>query len=153
MENYSKIIDSVIKKLDWDTIMKYYDYVDYEEGPNKRKRVQIKTKGITTIKKELRDLIQFVIDGNLNEIQHVNWIISWKNNETGFKLDIIFAPVRASITDTSEFVEEECISNSDLAERDVLKDMLNKSILEENYELSAVIHSRLKKLDKILTSK
>lgn len=147
MENYSKMIDSVIKKLDWDIIMKYYENGNFEEIPHKRKRVQITTKSIVAIKKELKDLAQFAIDGNLSEVQHDNWMILWNVN----RLEIIFTPVRATSSINDNTAEDDEEINSDIVERDVLKDMLDKSIKEENYELSAVIHSRLKKLEKILS--
>jgi hypothetical protein len=151
MENYSKLIDEVFKRLDWDHIMKYYDQNKEieEEQPNKRgKRVRLNTKTVATVKKELRDLVRFVVDSNFSELQHDNWIILWSNKESGFRLEIVFTPTRAVVLEDEDTTDEEELPSSDEVERDVLRDMLKKSNQEENYELSAVIYSRLKKLDK-----
>lgn len=155
MENYSKLIDDVFKKLDWDHIMKYYDTqkeVD-EESTKKGKRVRVNSKNIVTVKKELKDLVKFVVESNFSELQHDNWIIFWSNKESGYRLEIIFTPTRVIMSEEDSNVpDDEEMITSDEIERDVLRDMLKKSIQEENYELSAVIHSRLKKLDKVIKS-
>lgn len=153
MENYSKLIDAVFKRLDWDHIMKYYENKEIEEDQGKRgKRVRLNTKTLATVKKELRDLVKFVMDSNFSELQHDNWIITWSNKDKGYRLEIIFTPTRAILLEDEDNVEDDDMS-SDEVERDVLRDMLKKSIKEENYELSAVIHSRLKKLDKVIKDK
>lgn len=158
MENYSKLIDGVFKKLNWEYIMRYYEMNGdiEEEQPNtskKGKKVRVNAKSIHTVKKELKDLVRFVIESNFNELQHDNWIIYWSNKEkNGYKLEIIFTPSRAMVSENEPVEEAEDTMNSDEIERDVLRDMLKKSIKEENYELSAVIHSRLKKLDKAIKS-
>jgi hypothetical protein len=155
MENYSKLIDSVFKKLDWNYIMKYFDArgeLEEDETTSKKgKRVRVNSKNIVTIKKELKDLVKFVVDSNFNELQHDNWIIFWSNKESGYRLEIIFTPTRAVMSEKDNIDEEE-IFGSDEVERNVLVDMLNKSIREENYELAGVINSRIKKLDKIIKS-
>lgn len=152
MENYSKLIDAVLKKLDWDIIMKYYELnATIEEDPDQKKKgkkVRLSQKTQFTVKKELKDLIKFAIDSNFDELQHDNWIIIW-SNKNGFRLEVIFTPTRVTIAETED-IEDEYL-NSDEVERDVLNDMLKKAIGEENYELAAVIHSRLKKIDKIIS--
>ena len=152
MENYSKLIDEVFKKLDWDHIMKYYETrgeLEEDSSSKKGKKVRVHAKSILSVKKELKDLVKFVVDSNFSELQHDNWIIFWTNKESGYKLEIIFTPTRAVISEKDN-IEDEEIFGSDEVERDVLKDMLKKSIKEENYELSAVIHSRIKRLDRII---
>lgn len=159
MENYSKLIDEVFKRLDWDHIMKYFETQHgdaYEDTTSKKgKKIRVTTKSVFTVKKELRDLVKFVIDSNFNELQHNNWIIFWSNKESGYRLEIIFTPTRVVLSENDNAPEEEdsSVGNPDEIERDVLKEMLVKSIKEENYELSAVIHSRLKKLDKAIKDK
>lgn len=156
MENYSKLIDEAFKKLNWDHIMKYYDsHGEVEEDPTstKKKRVRLNTKSITTIKKELKDLMKFAMESNINEIEQDNWIIVWSNKDVGYRLELIFTPTRAVVSDDEAATfDDDDAQSSDEIERDVLKDMLKKSIKEENYELSAVIHSRLKRLDKTIKS-
>jgi len=132
--------------------MKYYEThsSEVEEDPKRKgKRVRVTSKNLSTIKKELKDLIMFVIESNFNELQHDNWIISWFNKGTGYRLEVIFTPTRSLISENEED-EEDDLLNSDIVERDVLKDMMIKSVNEENYELAAVIRDRLKKLDKII---
>lgn len=157
MENYSKLIDEVFKRLDWDHIMRYFETQHgdaYEDTTSKKgKKIRVTTRSVFTIKKELRDLVKFVIDSNFNELQHNNWIIFWSNKESGYRLEIIFTPTRVVMSENDTPEEEDLAGNPDEIERDVLKEMLIKSIKEENYELSAVIHSRLKKLDKSIKDK
>ena len=153
METIQKLIDEVLRKLDWDLIMKYFEstgVIEDEPIQSKKrvKRVQLNMKSLFTVKKELTDLIKFVIESNFDELQHDNWIISWTKG-TGCRLEVVFTPTRVIITENFD-EDDEPILNSDIVERDVLTDMLNKAVLEENYELAAVIHSRLKKLDKLL---
>jgi hypothetical protein len=157
MKNYSKLIEDVLKKLDWDHIMKYYEnHRDVDDEPIKKgrgKKVSVNVKTVHTVKKELKDLVRFVIESGFTELQHDNWIIFWSNKENGWRLEIVFTPTRAVLSENAESAEDaDEIMNSDEIERDVLSDMLKKSIKEENYELSAVIHSRLKKLDKTIKS-
>lgn len=156
MENYSKLIDGVFKKLNWDYIMRYYEMngdIEEEQPSKKGKKVRVNAKSVHTVKRELKDLVRFVIESNFTELQHDNWIIFWSNKEkNGYRLEIIFTPSRAMLCENESIEEDEPTMNSDEMERDVLLDMLKKSITEENYELSAVIHSRLKKIDKAIKS-
>ncbi len=148
MENYSKLIEEIIKKLDWSLIMKYYEiHGEVEEPVKKSKRINVKIKNLYEIKKELKDLLKFILASNILEIQHECWIVSWKNP----KLEVVFAPTKIACNFLEEEEEEEIVSAEDVEnemEIGVLTDMLEKSILEENYELSAVVNSRLKKLKK-----
>ena len=130
--------------------MKFFELnAKIEEDPHHKrgKKVRLSQKTQFTVKKELKDLIKFAIDSNFDELQHENWIIIW-SNKNGFRLEVIFTPTRITISETEEIEED---LNSDEVERDVLSDMLKKAIGEENYELAAVIHSRLKKIDKIIS--
>lgn len=152
MENYSKFIDEALKKLNWDHIMKYYEsleVIEEDASSKKKKRVRLKTKDVFSVKKELKDLIKFVMSCDINEVEQDNWIISWVKKESGHTLEIVFTPTRCIMSDDESllFEEDDQLSSEEL-ERDALENMLKKSIKEENYELSSVIHSILKKMDK-----
>lgn len=145
MKNYSKMIDDVINKLDWDHIMKYYDNKEIDVKKKGRK-VEVGLKNVFTIKKELKNLILFVIENNAGEIQHDNWIIYWHIKDSGNRLEIIFTPTRILYDDSIEDMNIE--EYSETSELKTLNEMLDKSVKEENYELSAVIFSRIKRLKK-----
>ena len=147
MKNYSKMIDVVINKLDWNHIMKYYDNKDVDIKRN-GKKIEVDSKSISTIKKELRDLINFVIENNAGEVQHENWIIYWHIKDSGNRLEIIFTPTRILYDDSDEEILDE--EYSETTELKTLDEMLSKSVKEENYELSAVIFSRIKRLKKTM---
>lgn len=152
MENYSKAIDSAINKIDWDIVKMFYREL---ESISQKKKVVFRAKSVPEIKRDLKDLIKFAIEGNCKELRHDHWIISWNDNyKTGtFSLEVFFIASKASAMDEFNAPEVEDELDPDMVEKGVLEEMLVKSVKEENYELSAVIHRRLNKLNKALKKK
>jgi hypothetical protein len=150
MENYSKVVNDAINKIDWNVVKMFYKEL---ESISTKKKVHFQAKSLADIKKELRNLIEFAIEGNCREVRHDQWIVSWKDDyKTGtFNLEVFFVACKA--TTKNEVERDDDDLNPDLVEQGVLKNMLDKSVREENYELASVIHKRLGKLDKILKKK
>ena len=159
MENYSEMVDEVLRGLDWGLIMNFYESGTYIETRKKKKNKDLSIKVTKeSIKKELKDLIRFVVDSNAKELHHDQWIIFWRSgederNRLGSRLEVAFVPTRFVSFENDTVADDHAIEpDLDEMEKETLKDLLTKSIKEENYELSAVIHSRLKKLSKGKTS-
>lgn len=165
MENNLKIINDVLKNLDWDLIMSFYSPEPADEYYVKKrgaKTQQLKPKSLMDIKKELRDLLSFVIQGGIRELHHDQWIIFWRSGEEGetrnnlsSRMEVVFVPTRSVSHGNNPIDKDDLHTAIDLdeIERDTLFTLLKKSIAEENYELCAVISSRLKKLNKTKPSK
>jgi len=150
MENYSKAIDDAISKIDWNIVRMFYDQL---ETVSSKKKVTFKSKTLSEIRSDLRNLIKFAIEGNCKEVRHDQWIISWRDDyRTGtFDLEVLFIASSASTRDDLSGGLDDL--DPDTVEYGVLKEMLDKNIKEEKYELASVIHKRLTKLDKIMKRK
>lgn len=150
MENYSKAIDDAINKIDWNIVRMFYDQL---ETVSSKKKVTYKAKTLTEIRRDLRNLIKFAIEGNCKEVRHDQWIISWRDDyKSGtFDLEVLF--VASSASTREDLVNDVDDLDPDAVEYGVLKEMLDKNIQEEKYELASVIHKRLNKLDRILKRK
>lgn len=153
-----EMMNEAIRCLNWDIILDYYSIHDYFEiGIKKRKNVTKTHKGVTKdfLIKELKSIITFVIDGGLHEFDHDQWFIIYRNyeeigkNGLGARLEILFSPTK-SVAFESEVRMPDEDTDSTVMERDVLIKLLNKSVTEENYELSAVLRDRIKKVDKLI---
>lgn len=162
MENNSKIIEEVLRNLNWELILSFYASEPSEEDYTKKhsKTTRLKPKTLQQIKKELKDLLLFVTQSNIRELHHEQWIIFWRSGDEssvnnthtnlGSRLEVVFVPTR-SVSHGNNAMPDDIHTAQDLdeIERDTLNVLLAKSLKEENYELCAVIHGRLKKLNKI----
>lgn len=145
------MISEAINCLNWNVIMTFYNNEDVKDGGHKQVTIE-------KVKKELRDISRFAIENNITEVDHVQWIILYKNNETdgknglGSRLEIIFVPTRAaSFEDEFKIAEEE--EDIDAMEMEILEELLEKSVKDERYELSAVLRDRMKKVKKLIKTK
>ena len=152
MKNYSKTIDDAINRIDWDVVRTFYKEF---ETISIKKKSYYKAKTVPEIKRELRDLITFAIEGNCKELHHDQWIISWDDNfrKGMFSLEVYFVASKSTSIEAIEDEELDEDMGPDMIERGVLISMLDKNVKEENFELAAVIRDRLKKLEKIIKRK
>jgi len=146
---FKKMFDEAIRCLDWDVIMSFYDSNDYESAYFKKRRGR---GGITkdSIRKELRNLVDFVLTNDISRFEAEQWIIISKKNEgdLGGMLEIIFAPTKSCAFEKEDDYPTEEEINQDAYEVEVLQELLDKSVREENYELSAVLRDRINKIKK-----
>ena len=147
MENYSKMIEDAISCLNWNLVMNYYNEDTY----------QLKKITKETVKKELRDIISFCIDSNTKFFQHGQWVIVFTSaddadEKLGPSIEVMFVSTK-SVSYKCEDIHIEDELDVDAVEKDTMDRLLSKAIGEENYELAAIIHSRLKKINKKLKLK
>lgn len=148
-KNFKKMFDEATRCLNWDVIMNFYESSDKESVFLKKSRGR---GGITkeNIRKELRNLVEFVISSDLSRFEADQWIILCKKNEgdLGAMLEIIFAPTKSCAFENEVDYPTEEEATQDAYEIEVLTELLNKSVKEENYELSAVLRDRINKIMK-----
>jgi hypothetical protein len=132
-----KLIETAIKGLDWKAIMEFYNSKTFVESDGRKT-----SRHIESVRKELKDLVHFVIESHMEEVQHDQWIIFWRNE----RLDIAFVPTRSSSHSKEEPPIEVEEMDMDDMEKEALEELLEKNTKEENYELCAVIRDRLKQI-------
>ena len=159
----TQMIDEAIRCLNWDVIMEYYREHDYYEiGAGKKiKRIPKvpRTDKLTKdfLVKDLKHILNFVINNNIQEFDHDQWFILFKNYKMetkdglGTKLELLFAPTRG-VAFEEEFKEVVEI-DPNVQEKEALEELLSKSVHEENYELSAVLRDQIKKVTKLIKFK
>lgn len=137
-----KLINEAINCLKWDVILNFYaetaNSFEYDKKYGSKE----------SITNELRNVCRFVIENNMSNFDQEQFIISWKDDsEFGGKLEIMFVPSRACAYEREvETVPAEL--DSDKIEHEVMLELLEKSVKAENYELSAVLRDRIKKVKK-----
>jgi hypothetical protein len=159
-KRFNAMINEAIRCLDWTIILDYYSVHDYlEVGMSSRKRKSLaKThKGVTKefLIKELKSILAFVIENDVREFDHDKWYVLFRRDENlrsdglGAKLEVMFLPTRG-VAYEGEFKPEEEDTDNTKLERNMMLDLLDKSLKEENYELSAVLRDKIKKIDKLI---
>jgi hypothetical protein len=162
VKELNKLVDKTISTLDWDTIFEVNKSFKHGIGDGVTAIPGIKRKsfsdGITKndIRNELRNLLKYVIENDVNELIYGYWMIFWSNakhteaylNEMMEEMDdelegeivlnstleVIWSPQRT-------YIEYENPRDSDVISDDeiFLNTLLEKSLSEENFELSAKI--------------
>ena len=108
-KKYVKMIDGALKGLKWDVVLAHYAAKDYkikgDDGAIK------KTQKKTAIRDEIKDIVSFMIESNMKQIEQDNWIIRWITGsiDCKAKLEILFVPTKGLSSEEEEvdFVEEE----------------------------------------------
>lgn len=134
-KDYSKMIAEIINSLNWDVILA----CNQERVPA---RFSDKKSEKPNLKKELKELLGFIIDTNIKHFEHDSWIINWNDG----KLEVLFCPTRSSKNETEIDLENESTDEQEIRE---LMELLVKSEREEKYELCAAIKSNIRKLNRI----
>ncbi len=135
-KDYSKMVEQTINALNWTVILACYQE-DIPAQFAERKKLDKQT-----IKKELKDLLHFIIDTNIKHMEHESWVINWEEDH---KLEVLFCPTK-SVVGELEDVSTESDDEQEIRELTVL---LMKSEKEEKYELCAAIKSNIKKLTRV----
>ncbi len=137
-----KLINEAINCLKWDVILNFYAEAANMYDSDKRYSSK------ESITKELRNVCLFVIQNNMSDFDQEQFIILWKDDsEFGGKLEIMFVPSRSCAYEREvETVPAEL--DSDKIEHEVMLELLEKSVKAENYELSAVLRDKIKKVKK-----
>lgn len=144
-----KMFNEAVRCLNWDIIMNFYESNDQESFFLKKRRGR---GGLSkdSIRKELKNLVEYVHNNDISRFEADQWIIMYKkgDGDLGAMLEIIFAPTKGcSFENEVEYPTEE-EATQDAYEVEVLTELLEKSVKEENYELSAVLRDRINKINK-----
>lgn len=162
VKELNKLVDKTISTLDWDTIFEVNKVFKHGIGDGVTAIPGIKRKAFSDgiskndLKSELRNLLKYVIDNDVNELIYGYWMIFWSNakyteeylNEMMEEMDedlegeivlnstleVIWSPQRT-------YIEYENPRESEIVNGDeiFLNTLLEKSLSEENFELSAKI--------------
>lgn len=159
-KHQKKIVAEALRNLKWDFIMAALgdDYKIKGKPFSKDKHTK------ESIKKELEDILAYMIASSIEVIELDCWIIKWNTvftRTTGIssapkecqRLEIIFVPHRSIIREDDILDDVEMAPTNlelDTQEQQALIKILKQAEADENYELCHSIHTRLKKLDKIL---
>jgi hypothetical protein len=158
----NRLVDKTIATLDWDTILEVNKSFKHGIGDGVTAIPGMKRKSFSDgiskndIKGELKNLLKYVIDNDLNELVYGYWMIFWNNGKESEEylnemmeemeedfdgeivvnstLEVIWSPQRT-------YIEYENSKESDSinSEEHVLNALLERSLNEENFELSAKI--------------
>lgn len=147
-KKYRKIIDEALSCLNWEVIVDTYK--DYERIISKRKRDTT----IDSIKTDLRNLCNFIIENNISYFDQDQFVITWRttdmDHKLGSKLEIMYVPTRACAFGNEEY-EPRLDELGDVEyELQALASLLEGAVAEENYELAAVLRDRIKDVRKEL---
>ncbi|NBV28563.1 hypothetical protein EBS02_06060 [bacterium] len=170
-KQHQKIVKTVIKNLDWDSISRIHESFKYGVGQSNQVLPGMKRKdfsqGITKkdIQDELNIVLQYVIENDYQTYIYGPWIISWYNQEWGekiiqetksngeeeldieievdqdSKLEVAYAPQRICVTMNTEIFSE---SPASVSESTTLQKMLDNAISQEKYEIAQKIQEILK---------
>jgi hypothetical protein len=168
----NKLIDKVISSLDWDSIIEVNKCfkIGIGEGtsviPGIKRRVFSDTLNKNDIKSELKILLNYAIDNDLDEIFYGPWMIFWVNGEwlevmgddyeednepisgdikAGLNirfdssLEVIYSPQRIHVIGNTGKKDSE----KDESDINKLESMLKKAIDTENFELATKIKDLL----------
>jgi hypothetical protein len=158
----NRLVEKTIATLDWDTILEVNKSFKHGIGDGVTAIPGIKRKPFSDniskndIKNELKNLLKYVIENDVDELIYGYWMIFWSNakNSEAFlnemmedmddelegeiilnsTLEVIWSPQRT-------YIEYENSKESDSVntEETVLNSLLERSLSDENFELSAKI--------------
>lgn len=93
-ENHRKLLNSVIKSIDWESVLKVHQSFNYGVGmgnfaiPGLRRNDNVSTLSIKDLKHELRSVIKYMIINEIPSLQYVYWHIFWTNDEWDFSISL-----------------------------------------------------------------
>lgn len=158
-KHQKKLILEAFKLIDWNAVLIVYN------GCGHKIKGHRDSAGFTRdyVKKELMSLCEHMLVQNIEELELDYWIIRWttlfvSSDRKWNKIEILFIPNRACAREDEIFIDDVPEGDTEICELDeqerkALESLLKKSEKEENYELCAAIHTRLKKLNRIIRKK
>lgn len=166
-KEHSKLIEKIVKSLDWDSIFEVYRAFKMGVGEGSTVIPGIKRKAFSDsltredIKNELKIILKHIVEGDLPDLIYGPWIINWINGDweidivdaeeedeeedefsdiVNSRLEVIFAPHRIAMMINS-FKEEYIDTESDVVKIEL---MLKKALQNEDYELASKFRDILK---------
>jgi hypothetical protein len=176
-KEHSKLIDKVVKSLDWDSIYDVYKAFKMGVGEGSSVVPGIKRKPFSDsltkedIRNELKVIIKHIVSSDISDLVYGPWIINWINGDWAIldededgekielsedemlivnsKLEVIFAPQRISMMIDSIAGEYSNEEESDIMKIEL---MMQKALQAEDYELASKFRDILKYQNKELDS-
>ena len=157
-KHHQKVLAAAVKSLRWDSILEQLN----EEYKIKGKPFAASKEKHTkeSVKKELHGILSYMIESSIELVELDCWIVKWNTvfvsgTKQYNRLEIIFVPHRIVVredalsdeSESPEVITEDMLDNK---EKHALDEILRKAEKDENFELCFSIHTRLKKLDKII---
>jgi len=171
-KDFQKLIDKLIQSLDWDSIFTIHQAFKFGVGegseviPGLKRKVFSENLSKNDIKNELKTLLKFVIENDLNKMVYGQWMIFWFNQEwdidqelemgedidedeemeiefyiTESRIEVIYAPQRICLTVDANSGQLPVAAQSDYS---TLQSMLEKALAKEDYELAQKLQEILK---------
>lgn len=168
-KEHSKLIDKVVKSLDWDSIHEVYRSFKMGVGEGSSVIPGIKRKPFSEsltkedIRNELKVVIKHVVSSDISDLVYGPWIINWLNGDwviydedengekieisedemfiVNSKLEVIFAPQRISMMVDSIAGE---YSSEEETDNMKIEMMMQKALQSEDYELASKFRDILK---------
>jgi len=86
-ENHRKLLNSVIKAIDWEALLKVHHSFNYGIGltnfaiPGLKRKEPSEEITVKDLKHELRSVIKYMIGNEIPSMQYSHWNIYWTNDE------------------------------------------------------------------------
>jgi len=139
MEELQKTINQIVKSIDWVRIKSIHKKLnilwEYEED----KEIVYRVPTVSELKEELRSVIHYMYENDLNNVSYENWIIFWDKPE-----DKVFGELRA-IFRIFDYSFNETKSENPTED---LNEELKIALENEDYEYAALIRDELKRKKK-----
>lgn len=141
--------DKIFSNLNWENIIEYYSSLNiYWSFQKEDGGVGNRIPNINDLKSELKSLIIYMINNDLDDLSYGNWIIY---NHT-IMYDLSYTDIRII------FSIDECTYNEDIEdgeivfhkefEIDYLQSQLEVALKQENYEFAAILRDKINKYKK-----
>jgi hypothetical protein len=171
-KDFQKLIDKLVQSLDWDSIYTIHKAFKFGVGegseviPGLKRKVFSEILSKNDVKNELKTLLKFVIENDLNKMVYGQWMIFWINQEWDLldeeemrqemgededieiefvtaesRLEVIYAPQRICLTVDINSGQVPTATKSDYS---ALQSMLDKALAKEDYELAQKLQEILK---------
>ena len=171
-KDFQKLIDKLVQSLDWDSIYTIHTAFKFGVGegseviPGLKRKIYGPNLTKNDLKGELKTLLKFVIENDLNKMVYGQWMIFWFNQEweiieeqemreemgededieieffsTESRLEVIYSPQRICLTIDVNSGQVPTATQSDYS---ALQNMLDKALAKEEYELAQKLQEILK---------
>jgi hypothetical protein len=93
-KEHKKLLDQIIKGLDWDSILEVHKAFKIGVGggsiaiPRLKRKPFSEDLKIEDLKNELKSIVKYMIDKDIAEVQYGSWIIYWTSDEWLFDTNI-----------------------------------------------------------------
>jgi excinuclease UvrABC helicase subunit UvrB len=136
MDPFNKTIDRIVNAIDWKKIKDYHKRLNILWEFTEDKQIVQRVPTITELRNELRSIIFYMNEENLDYISYGSWVLFWdkEKGEVG-DIRVIFRLADFHFEENANSVES-------------LEDALQKALEKEDYESAAAIRDTLQKKKK-----